>query len=137
MPPARQHTTAQYIIPYIDPYKPQWDSSPITKGLWVAALEEFLFTAERRFRTLVEKRVVLHTDGGGEFISREFEEFTTNEGVEHTTSPPCVSDLNGVAERAIRTVMEMVRAALVSSKFYSVTALYIGLHRTIMVSRGM
>ena len=58
MPPARQNTTA-HIIPYIDPINPQWDSSPITKGLWVAALEEHLFTTDRRFRTIVEKGVVL------------------------------------------------------------------------------
>ena len=66
MPPARQQTTAQYIIPY----NPQWDSSPITKGLWVAALEEFLFTAERRFRTLVEKGAVLEKSSSFTVSSR-------------------------------------------------------------------
>ena len=57
----------------------------------------------------------IHSDGGGEFVSRDFADFCDSEGIEHTTSPPYVSDLNGVAERAIRTIMEMVRAALVSS----------------------
>ena len=57
----------------------------------------------------------IHSDGGGEFISREFREFTDSEGITHTTSPPYTSDLNGVAERAIRTIMEMVRAALISA----------------------
>ena len=67
MPPARQNTTA-HIIPYIDPINPQWDSSPITKGLWVAALEEHLFTTDRRFRTIVEKGVVGvdHVSRGGD-----------------------------------------------------------------------
>ena len=57
----------------------------------------------------------VHSDGGGEFISKKFNDFLEDEGMHGTTSPPYVHDLNGVAERAIRLIMEMVRAALVAS----------------------
>ena len=77
---------------------------------YVAAMRAYLNVGKSN---PVNVTTSVHTDGGGEFISREFSEFTDYEGVDHTTCPPYVHDLNGVAERAIRTIMEMVRAALV------------------------
>ena len=41
----------------------------------------------------------LHTDNAGEFLSREFQEFTDEGSLAHTTCPPYVHSLNGVAER--------------------------------------
>ena len=52
----------------------------------------------------------LHLDNAGEFLSREFTEYLDNESIARTTCPPHVHQLNGVAERAIRSVMEIVRA---------------------------
>ena len=52
----------------------------------------------------------LHLDNAGEFLSREFTEFLDEESITRTTCPPYVHQLNGVAERAIRSVMEVVRA---------------------------
>ena len=52
----------------------------------------------------------LHTDNAGEFLSREFEEFLDEELIDQSLCPPHVHQLNGVAERAIRTIMENVRA---------------------------
>ena len=52
----------------------------------------------------------LHLDNAGEFMSREFTEYLDSESITRTTCPPHVHQLNGVAERAIRSIMEIVRA---------------------------
>ena len=57
----------------------------------------------------------LHTDNAGEFISREFSEFLDDELISLTTCPPHVHALNGVAERAIRSIMELVRSSMLAS----------------------
>jgi transposase InsO family protein len=59
----------------------------------------------------------LHTDNAGEFLSREFSEFLDTELIKGTTCPPHVHSLNGVAERAIRSIMERVRSNLVASQW--------------------
>ena len=73
-------------------------------------------------RTMTQMVGALHTDNAGELVSREFQELMDAESVEHTTSPPHVHQLNGVAERAIRSVSELARSYLVSGqvpvKFY-------------------
>ena len=56
-----------------------------------------------------------HSDNAGEFFSRDFSEFLDGENVAHTSCPPHVHQLNGVAERAIRSIMEGVRASIVAS----------------------
>ena len=52
----------------------------------------------------------LHMDNAGEFLSREFKDFLDEELISQTTCPPHVHQLNGVAERAIRSIMEQTRA---------------------------
>eukprot|EP00965_Chrysotila_dentata_P029665 986107-Pleurochrysis_carterae.AAC.1 len=49
----------------------------------------------------------LHSGNAGEFLSREFTEFLSEHGVHASTCPPHIHQLNGVAERAIRSVMEL------------------------------
>ena len=56
-----------------------------------------------------------HSDNAGEFVSREFSEFLDSSLISQSTSPPHVHDLNGVAERAIRSCMEHVRSDLAAS----------------------
>ena len=57
----------------------------------------------------------LLSDNAGEFLSREFAKFLDQEGIHHTTCPPHVHELNGVAERAIRSIMDSARAFLQAS----------------------
>ena len=57
----------------------------------------------------------LHMDNAGEFLSREFKEFLDEELISQSTCPPHVHQLNGVAERAIRSIMDQTRAHLVAS----------------------
>ena len=57
----------------------------------------------------------LHSDNAGEFLSHEFKEFLDSELIDHTTCPPHVHSLNGIAERAIRSVVENMRSNLQAS----------------------
>ena len=57
----------------------------------------------------------IHTDNAGEFLSREFTELLEQGGVAQTTCPPHVHELNGVAERAIRTIFSNVRSNMTAS----------------------
>ena len=68
-------------------------------------------------KSVTPVRVVghIHMDNAGEFLSREFKDFLDEELISQTTCPPHVHQLNGVAERAIRSIMEQTRAHLVSS----------------------
>lgn len=56
-----------------------------------------------------------HSDNAGEFFSREFTEFLDGEAIAHTSCPPHIHELNGVAERSIKSIMEGVRSAMTAS----------------------
>ena len=58
----------------------------------------------------------LCTDNGGEFISREFEEYLKNEGIKHELTVSKCPQQNGMAERLNVTLMEMVRSMLADFK---------------------
>ena len=58
----------------------------------------------------------LHTDNAGEFLSHEFTEFLDSQLIAHTTCPPHIHELNGVAERAIRSLVENMRSNINMSK---------------------
>ena len=57
----------------------------------------------------------LLNDKAGEFISKDFRDFLAGNLVQQTTSPAEVHSLNGVAERAIRSIMEQSRSMMVAS----------------------
>ena len=57
----------------------------------------------------------LHTDGAGEFVSHKFKDELCNQGIAKTESPVEVHALNGVAERAIKSIFAQVRSDLEAS----------------------
>ena len=57
----------------------------------------------------------LHSDAAGEFRAAAFLDLLANENIDKSFAPPEVHQLNGVAERAIRTIFLHVRADLVAS----------------------
>eukprot|EP00965_Chrysotila_dentata_P070760 2339408-Pleurochrysis_carterae.AAC.1 len=75
------------------------------------------FTALLNKRNDQPRHVIgtLHSDNAGEFFSKECVDFLASRGVHNTTYPPHVHQLNGVAERPIRSIMELTRASLTSS----------------------
>ncbi len=57
---------------------------------------------------------VLRSDNGGEFVSKKFDAFLAECGIQQQTSAPYSPQQNGVAERANRTIMECVRSMILA-----------------------
>jgi len=71
----------------------------------------------KRWKKQVEKKsgaevMDLRTDGGGEYMSREFLDFLSEEGIGKETTTAYSPQSNGVAERFNRTLLEGVRSML-------------------------
>ena len=58
----------------------------------------------------------IRSDNGGEYVSKEFEEYLKGEGVKHELTVPKNPEQNGVSERMNRTLVESVRSMLADSK---------------------
>ena len=74
----------------------------------------------------------LCTDNGGEYVSKEFEEFLKSKGIRHELTVPYSPAQNGVAERLNCTLMEsartMIRFAKIPDSYWGeavATAAYI------------
>ena len=52
---------------------------------------------------------ILRTDNGPQFSSNEMTEFTSSYGIKHNTSSPYFPQSNGMAERFVRTVKQLLR----------------------------
>eukprot|EP00965_Chrysotila_dentata_P188414 6172719-Pleurochrysis_carterae.AAC.6 len=57
----------------------------------------------------------LYSENASEFLSTRFTELLADSGVRSSTCPPHVHELNGVAESAIRSIMEPARYSLVAA----------------------
>ncbi len=55
---------------------------------------------------MATKSKVLRSDNGGEFVSKKFDAFLAECGIQRQTSVPYSPQQNGVTERANRTIME-------------------------------
>ena len=68
--------------------------------------------AERQFDCKVKR---LHTDGGGEWLGHEFQHWLANEGIDHVTTQPYSSEMNGTAEVYNRVTVHSASAMLNSA----------------------
>ena len=64
---------------------------------------------------LKEKLKCIRTDNGGEYCG-PFDEYCKHQGIRHQKTPPKTPQLNGLAERMDRTLMERVRCFLSEAK---------------------
>jgi transposase InsO family protein len=101
---------ARYFLTFIDDF---------SRKVWVFMLKckSDVFERFKVWKALVEnesgqKVKVLRSDNGGEYMSKAFEAFMRQHGIQHQTSTPYTPQQNGVAERANRTLVEMARAML-------------------------
>jgi Ni,Fe-hydrogenase III large subunit len=57
----------------------------------------------------------VHSDNGEEFLGAEICEWLTERGIKHTTFAAHTSEHNGIAERAIQTIVSMAHCLLIVS----------------------
>ena len=79
------------------------------------------FAAFRSYRARAEKSSgrnikAFRSDGGGEYLNREFRQYLSEAGIRHIISPPYTPSQNGLAERMNRTIMESARCILENSQ---------------------
>jgi len=100
----------RYFIIFID------DKSRYT---WIYTLKKKSDTLEvfKGFKTLAEnssgrKMKAFRTDNGSEYLSKAFQNFLKQYGIQHQTTTPYTPQQNGVAERANRTIVECARTMI-------------------------
>ena len=110
--PIRPNTPAgkKYIIVVIDDH---------TRYMWSMLLKEKseAFEKFKRLRKTVEqetgkKIITFRTDKGGEFVSKEFNDYCESVGIRRHLTAPYTPQQNVVVERRNRTLMEMTRSIM-------------------------
>ncbi len=78
-----------------------------------------MFEKFKQYKALVENEIghkikMLRSDNGGEFVSKKFDAFIVECGIQQQTSVPYSPQQNGVVERANRTIMECARSMILA-----------------------
>ncbi|CAI7930903.1 unnamed protein product [Closterium sp. NIES-54] len=73
---------------------------------------DWLPMVERQQNRLVK---AIRTDRGGEFLSKEFSLWLEKNGIRYSLTMPYSPAMNGIAERANRTIMETARGLLIEA----------------------
>ncbi|CAI7919535.1 unnamed protein product [Closterium sp. NIES-53] len=105
---------AEYFLTIVDVY---------TRMTWVYVLSkksdvaetvktDWLPMVERQQDQLVK---AIRTDQGGEFLSKEFSLWLKKNGIRHSLTMPYSPAMNGIAERANRTITETARGLLIEA----------------------
>ncbi|GJV87895.1 putative RNA-directed DNA polymerase [Tanacetum coccineum] len=98
-----------YFVTFIDDH---------SRKVWVYTLKtkDQVLDMFKQFHALVERQTgkklkCIRTDSGGEYIG-PFDAYCKEHGIQHQKTPPNTSQLNGLAERMNRTLVERVRCLL-------------------------
>jgi hypothetical protein len=98
-----------YFVTFIDDH---------SRKVWVYTLKskDQVFDVFKQFHASVERQTgkklkCIRTDNGGEYIG-PFDSYCREHGIRHQKSPPKTPQLNGLAERMNRTLVERVRCLL-------------------------
>jgi transposase InsO family protein len=101
---------SRYFVTFIDDFSRRvWLYTLKTKGECLEKFKEFKALAETQSEHKIK---AFRSDNGGEFISKAFQRFLKNHGIERQPSTPYTPEQNGVAERANRTIVEMARSMI-------------------------
>ncbi|MCO5572500.1 hypothetical protein L7F22_026255 [Adiantum nelumboides] len=99
-----------YFVTFIDDF---------SRFCWVYPLKakSDVFAIFQHYVSMVENEIgrkvqTLRTDRGGEYMSGAFKDFLGNKGIKHQCTMPYTPQLNGVAERKNKSLMEMARCML-------------------------
>ena len=111
---AKSLSGAEYFVTFID------DKS---RYVWIYILKNKseVFKKFLEWKYMVEKSSgekikTFRSDNGGEYTSKEFEDYLKKNSIRHECTVPKTPEQNGVAERMNRTLVETVRAMLSDSK---------------------
>ncbi|CAI7920454.1 unnamed protein product [Closterium sp. NIES-54] len=105
---------AEYFLTIVDVY---------TRMTWVYVLSkksDVAETVKTDWLPMVERqqdRLVkaIRTDRGGEFLSKEFSLWLKNNGIRHYLTMPYSPAMNGIADRANRTITETARGLFIEA----------------------
>ncbi|CAI7908644.1 unnamed protein product [Closterium sp. NIES-54] len=105
---------AEYFLTIVDVY---------TRMTWVYVLSkksDVAETVKTDWLPMVERqqdRLVkaIRTDRGGEFLSKEFSLWLKKNGIRHSLTMPYSPAMNGIAERANRTITETARGLFIEA----------------------
>ncbi|KAM5583100.1 hypothetical protein ABKV19_003159 [Rosa sericea] len=104
----------RYLITFID---------DLSRKCWVYFLSKKSESLSmfKRFKSIVEREsgaliCCLRTDRGGEFTSKEFNDFCIANGIKRQLTAAYTPQQNGVAERKNRSIMNLVRSMLSEKK---------------------
>jgi transposase InsO family protein len=104
---------SSYFLTFIDDFlKKTWVYFLCSKN---QCFEKFKF-----FHQAVEKQsgcriMTLRSNNGGEFTSRQFQDYCSNHGIHKQYSQPYTPQHNGIAEWRNRTILNIVRCLLIES----------------------
>jgi len=104
---------ARYFATFIDDYSRYTFVYFLkTRDQILNAFKDFVVFAERQCGKKIK---AVRSDNGREYVSRDFENFMSENGIKRQLTVPYTPQQNGVAERANRTLVEMARSMLVHS----------------------
>ena len=105
---------SKYFVTFIDDY------SRCCKVYFMKQKSEVLSKFKEFEKTFTNEcgrnLIRLRTDNGGEYTSREFQEYLKDQGIHHEMTVPYAPQQNGVAERKNRTLVEAARSMLAHAK---------------------
>ena len=112
--PVRSRQHYRYFITFIDAATRLWVVLPLKdKSGAFAAFKQFKALAENQLNRRIK---VFRDDKGGEYMSREWEAFCVEQGIQRQHTVRAEPHQNGIAERANRSIMEHTLALLNESK---------------------
>ena len=113
--PSRASSTLgfHYFVNFIDDY---------SRCTWVFLMKDRseLFSIFKSFFAEIQNQFgvsirTFHSDNALEYLSSQYREFMTHQGIIHQTTCPYTSQQNGVAERKNRHLIETARTLLLES----------------------
>lgn len=106
-------TGALYFVTFIDDHSRKlWAYVLKTKGEVLSKFIEFKALVERETGKKIK---CIRSDNGGEYCG-PFDAYCRQFGIRHQKTPPKTPQLNGLAERMNRTIVERIRCLLSEAK---------------------
>jgi transposase InsO family protein len=127
--PIISHAQYKYFVTFIDDFSRfTWIYFLRSKADVFSTFQAFVVFVENQFSAHIK---ILRSDSGGEYMSKEFQEYLKNKGILSQRSCLYTPRQNGVTERKNRHLLDVVRTLLIDSSILTrfwVEALSTGVH---------